>query len=69
MNPGAEAVAQLGQGGVGLLRDQHPETFLVLVGFFAVGLLASFIATEILYRLVEWPTHQLARRVAWESPA
>ncbi len=53
-----------------LLRQQAiPETFLVLVGFFAIGLLVSFIATEILYRLIERPSHQLARKVAWESPA
>ncbi len=53
-----------------LLRQQTiAETFLVLVGFFVAGMLASVVAAEILYRLIERPTHRLARQVAWESPA
>ena len=46
-----------------------PETFLVLVGFFAISLAAAILAAEILYRLVEWPTHCLARKIAWEGPS
>ncbi len=43
------------------------ETYLVLVGFFVVSLAASIIAAEILFRLIEWPSHRLARRITYES--
>ncbi|HEX4143233.1 MAG TPA: sulfatase-like hydrolase/transferase [Pirellulales bacterium] len=46
-----------------------PETFLVLTAFFFMALAASILAAEILYRLIEWPSHVLARRIAWESPS
>jgi peptidoglycan/LPS O-acetylase OafA/YrhL len=53
-----------------LLRQQEiSETFIVLVGFFIIGMIASFIAAEILFRLVERPSHRLARTVAWERPS
>jgi len=53
-----------------LLRlNWAPNTLLVLLGYFALALLATFLAAEILYRLVEWPSHRLARRIAWESPS
>jgi hypothetical protein len=52
-----------------LLRlNWAPNTLLVLLGYFALALLTSFLAAEILYRLVERPTHRLGRRIAWESP-
>ena len=45
-----------------------PETFLVLLLFFAIALAASIVAAEILYRLIEWPTHRLSRKIALASP-
>ena len=44
-------------------------TPLVLIGYFVLAIIASLIAAEILYRLVERPTHLLGRRIAWQSPS
>ena len=53
-----------------LLRSNWvTETYLVLAVFFAVAMAASIIAAEILYRLIEWPAHRLARRISYERPS